>query len=819
MESPIIIFILLFIVVIILLLLQGSNKKFADKISILEQTLDMKADAITSLKETYLASRKALDKNAVQIQEIEDKKQKLINFQANKVSLEEIIRDKNTLLKKQQEMYEGNLQDHKSMIANLKKESKEQNNSLDNVKKIYDNVMEEAKKKHFILEDLVHTKNNKTNELSTLLSKTQLEVKEEKKKFKRLQEEFTQSQVEVKKNYSDSDAKMRDKEVEMSKFNITFNELVEELKVNITNLEESVASKKGTSLEQAQQYKNVVRLHEEKIDVLDNEMKIQVQEYTQQIKQHEEENSKNINIISGQSFENKSLEKSNLKYVESLESLEKEMSFEKASSAKLQLEYDKNKQISQINKDRLKQNILEQSKDILGLKENVSRLEEGVHTQTSILTELKTRYKETVSVHDKIKAELQEKNKTLNEVLIRKTSKVTGLEKNNLMYVKSIEKLEKSIILKTDAHTVLQVEYDKNKQTTKKDKALSKETILGQFKNISELKENIFHLEEELSSQKSMISKLETVYQETVSTHGTIETGLQERIKSAEAHLKREQQSLGDKIKQKKAENNHLALKEEKALLAYKKEHDARVQTIETHTIEIVRLEDEYRESQKSALLKQEQNKKEIVQLNRERILAEQNKNEQIALVNKALMQKHQEVLALTNKLQVFDEKNLDKRLRQQMASEDSQKLYMKLEQKSQVREQQLRQTNKEIEDKLKSNQKEFNHEILKKEKDVLGLERNAKRINIVHQKELDTLNLALQQEEATSGVLRKTIHIKEDIIGVLKEGKEEMPASAQSTVMDALRAGESKHAVAKKFNIPVKRVELIMKFDKIQHK
>ena len=399
-----------------------------------------------------------------------------------------------------------------------------------------------------------------------------------------------------------------------------------------------------------------------------------------------------------------------------------------------------------------------------------------------------------------------------------KTLKILELEDSNRIQITAIDALEKSIILQRDENKTLQVQSAENKEKTNIDKKLSKQTIIEQSRYILELKANISHLEEGVASQKSMVSTLKVKYQEMVNTYEKKELHLHDKLKIIEEQAKRDKQKLEDEVTQEREENINLSSQQEKTLLAYKKEHDLRVQTLEIHSKEIMRLEDEYRETQKNTLLKLEQNKKEIVRLNEERLASEKDKNGQIVLVNKALMQKHQEVLELTNQIQGFEKKSLDKKLRQQIALEDSKQLYVNLEQKSKKREQQLEEAYAGLENKLKLLEREIDSIQLKKEQEISSMKRSQKTIDEVNEKELETLELALNQAQSTSVILKKTVQIKENIIRALKSGKEEIPLSIQSTVMDAVRSGKSKHEVAKNFNIPLKRVELIMKFDKIQH-
>ena len=248
MELPVIVFILLFILVIILILLHRKNKKFGDKISVLEQTLDMKVDAITSLKETYAASRRALDQHAAQANEIADKKQTIAKLQTTQASLKATIVEKDTEIEKHYKKHAQNAETSRQQIAKFNAEAKAQNVVIDGLKKMHQEEIGEAEKKRHTLEETINRKTDKNKELSTLLTQTITAKKEEKQRLDKiietrnetvqtLENEYTQSQELAKRNYQQYEAKLVAKDKEMAQLNMVFNDLAEELQTNISTLE------------------------------------------------------------------------------------------------------------------------------------------------------------------------------------------------------------------------------------------------------------------------------------------------------------------------------------------------------------------------------------------------------------------------------------------------------------------------------------------------------------------------------------------------------------------------------------------------------
>ena len=95
-DVPVIVFVLIFFLVLVLLFLHRANKKFADKISVLEQAIDIQDETIAYLKETHDSSKKALDNYVSQKQTIENNNKIILNLEEKELSLNQKLRIKMT---------------------------------------------------------------------------------------------------------------------------------------------------------------------------------------------------------------------------------------------------------------------------------------------------------------------------------------------------------------------------------------------------------------------------------------------------------------------------------------------------------------------------------------------------------------------------------------------------------------------------------------------------------------------------------------------------------------------------------------------------
>lgn len=138
MELPIIIFVLLFILVIILILLHLSNRKYADKISILEQALKIKIDDAPALKKTYADAKQAIDGYELQESKIQQ--------QANNIKeLEESLK----MLK------ESHMQVSAEKIEDLEKSKETLTLELEQIKKLHETEKEKVNDTTLQMEKLI----------------------------------------------------------------------------------------------------------------------------------------------------------------------------------------------------------------------------------------------------------------------------------------------------------------------------------------------------------------------------------------------------------------------------------------------------------------------------------------------------------------------------------------------------------------------------------------------------------------------------------------------------------------------------------------
>jgi len=125
-DVPVIVFVLLFFLVLILILLHKSNKKYADKISVLEQTVELKAESLSSMKEIYAESKKVLAKSKAQQEDIESKKKVILTLKETKYKLEDTIRKQAKEQEQQKRLHEDVINEVTAKIVALELYSKHQ---------------------------------------------------------------------------------------------------------------------------------------------------------------------------------------------------------------------------------------------------------------------------------------------------------------------------------------------------------------------------------------------------------------------------------------------------------------------------------------------------------------------------------------------------------------------------------------------------------------------------------------------------------------------------------------------------------------------
>jgi chromosome segregation ATPase len=584
MELPIIVFILLFLLVIILILLHRSNKKRSDKISVLEQTLDMKVDAITSLKETYAASRRALDEHAAQANEIADKKQKIQKLQENKASLKATIVEKSVEIEKHYEKHAKSAETTRQTIAKFNTEAQAQVRVIDGLKHLHKEEIREADKKMNALEETINSKTTKNRELSSLLTQTIIEKKEEKKRLdsiisnnnkiiETLKSDNNKSQEIAKKNYAQYEAKLVAKDEETAKLNTVFNDLVEELQEDVRRLEENVANKTQTIEELEARYAKTVQNYEENIHGLKEQIDVQSKKIETLITEHKVAEKDALR-------KREILEQNIVLHKENIQSLEVNVANKKHTIEELEARYAKTVQNYEDNIRVLKEVIDVESKkmasliekhkieqkeasdrreslenNILSLDDNIQNLEANITSKKDTIEELELKYKESVDTYDKeiinlkeeittehnkietlieehkTEVEAYELQNTQNEKVIQdKLEIIVRLEKDNENQVIKINGLEEDKILKSNEYENLYKEFKASEKEAEKQKDLLEQNIVNLQKHIEKLDNNIVVLKENIESKKQTVESLEHQYTETVDKYD-------EKIRQLKKHI------------------------------------------------------------------------------------------------------------------------------------------------------------------------------------------------------------------------------------------------------------------------------------------
>ena len=77
--------------------------------------------------------------------------------------------------------------------------------------------------------------------------------------------------------------------------------------------------------------------------------------------------------------------------------------------------------------------------------------------------------------------------------------------------------------------------------------------------------------------------------------------------------------------------------------------------------------------------------------------------------------------------------------------------------------------------------------------------------------------DVALQKMMVTTQILEEKLQTKEETIFDLQVPHEVTLLSSSDTVMQLINDGESKAVISKKLGMPINKIELIVKFDKIK--
>lgn len=236
MEMPVIIFSLLFILVIILIFLHRSNQKYADKISILEQALDMKVDDVTSLKDIHTEAKEAINKYEKQSSVLVSQEENISTLTANNVSLKKHLEDMNTQLKEYEEKLgiEKKIELEKNSIEN---DEKENGNTLDTSEGLLSNndvdikrkEIESLKKENVLLGE-------ELTQMQGLLAKAKLTHQAESK-------ELEEKLDKIKNSYFNLDRMYKEKEEEIARLRQNYHKTEKAKASQIKQLNDMLANK------------------------------------------------------------------------------------------------------------------------------------------------------------------------------------------------------------------------------------------------------------------------------------------------------------------------------------------------------------------------------------------------------------------------------------------------------------------------------------------------------------------------------------------------------------------------------------------------
>ena len=285
-DIHIFIFALLFLLVIILILLHRSNKKFADKISILEQTVELKAESLSSMKEIYAESKKVLAKSKEQQKDIERKEEVILALEETKVKLKTIIDNQNEEKEQLKRSHEDVIVKVTEKIVALEY-STAKNESIANEFKVkYKETVQKAENSRHIFEQKAETLLKEKNLRIKIEAKLQ-EYEEIVKDFNKEKTLHDEKIIRLQKTISDTERKM----VELNKIQES---TVKQSKDKIFSLEQSLEAKKEiiTKLES----NNEERLKQ--IKTLEKTLKEKTETIIQYEKRDEEAINENTKLLS-----------------------------------------------------------------------------------------------------------------------------------------------------------------------------------------------------------------------------------------------------------------------------------------------------------------------------------------------------------------------------------------------------------------------------------------------------------------------------------------------------------------------------------------
>ena len=195
--------VLIFFLVIVLLFLHRANKKFADKISVLEQAIEIQDETIVYLKDTHDSSKEALNNYVSQKQKIEENNKTILNLKDEVNTLIKDLDDKDNKIKHLNAIYEESKENIFTLKKNVEikeKEHKQTQQEMLNRIKGQDEVIREAEEKHTKLTQILSEKKAHIGRLEESVKKQEENILEAEKKHEEAAEENNKSLEEKDKH-------------------------------------------------------------------------------------------------------------------------------------------------------------------------------------------------------------------------------------------------------------------------------------------------------------------------------------------------------------------------------------------------------------------------------------------------------------------------------------------------------------------------------------------------------------------------------------------------------------------------------------------
>lgn len=780
-------------------MLHRSNKKFADKISVLEQAVEMKSDSLTSMKETHKASVKALKRDEAQKKEIEDKKTDIKTLKDRKASLEQTIRDKNRNISQLNSK-------HKENLSHKDKEIK----ALEDAHQL---VIEEVSDKIITLE------NNfieKEYEVASLKKTQAKEIDEFKANTSRLEEQI------------------REKSTNIELLEANNQKMLEEMQTHAKEYAQNLENKDTLFKETEDTHKE--RMHEatERIGSLEHEM-IENEKRTKKMQAHykrEIENLEENRLSLQQTMVDKQstiedLERKELDIIKEAQkeksTFEKEISKQHIKINQLTLEYEKKVDIAHKNIDLLKQDLENEREDkkakIAAYLAEKQNFEKKNHDLEVIIGE----YKEEIEVlqHKDVanKKQTSEMRNSLEKSLASKEKEKEKMEVLNSDLMQKIDLKVKLIKEEQAKYTAYQNQSNITQETLKseiqalksRDEEKKKVHVIQvakfekERKNVAHIREKCALLEEEILEKNRTLLHLNKAYEKEKEVSKELSIFVENKKKLA-LEVENKMQKLENALALEKSNYAEVDAKYRSML----KEEKIHQENLEKNVYDLrQKLEEKEKVGVNVQALQKalEQSRKQLQSYD----AVFKNKEKEIVQI-KASLEKQKETYAmLGNKYN--DLKDLYNKQKQDL-------LYIEQEKKDKLSKWRSKQEEgiKAYQKGIVSLQKELiDQKEMYQQVKVKMLSLNSQLYNYKHENVENTLlhELEVKQLKTDIEIVKEALHTKQKL--VKKENDKGKTTGAYVDILECIHAGESKEDVAKKFVIPVKKVELMMKFDKIK--